>query len=246
MSGALYLRSRRGPASYIDGDASRLNRLRAMLAPAAAKRGEPPSAARASDLRSEIEATYEETEAATDIVFLEHQLADIRDACGAEEAVFWRWQEARDSLTPVAWSTPGVARPQHFAFTEWAPLVKWAAEGRVVIFDLEDKNVPPHLTGAAILEEEHLIGVLTVAARGGLSISRDHAKSWMPRYAAQVARVLALSEMRRQYATHMRRSRALLTAVEQIQNHKTQESLNVAICETAIDVSSAVSAALVR
>jgi diguanylate cyclase (GGDEF)-like protein len=245
-SGMLYLRGRRTVGPYLDLEPGRPARLRNLLAPASPQHAQPGAVPRASDLRSESEATYEEHEAATDIVFLEHQLADIRDACGAEEAVFWRWQEHRDSLTPVAWSTAGAARPQHFAFAEWAPLVKWAAESRVVIFDGEGKETPPRLTAAAILDEEHLIGVLTIANQNGVSITRDYAKAWMPRYADQVSRLLALSEMRRQYATHTRRSRALLTAIEQIQNHKTQESLNVAICETALEVSSAVSAALVR
>src|SRR5690349_4732379 len=58
-----------------------------------------------SDLRLDAQSLLEEAEAAADLETLDAFLADVRDSLGADEAVFWRWSEQRDSLAPAAWST---------------------------------------------------------------------------------------------------------------------------------------------
>ncbi len=199
-----------------------------------------------SDLRSSVDATHEAREVVRDAAHLIEQLGDISDGCGAAEAVFWRWDEARDSLAPAAWSTPGADRPQHFDLAEWGPLARWAAEGALVVLDAGESVSPPHFAAAPVIDDTLLIGVLTVANEGGLLLSRQKAKEWLPRYAAQVVRLVSLSEGRREFARHMRQSRALLAAVQRIQTQKTLELLAASICETALQVSSATSAALVR
>src|SRR5262245_39360882 len=91
---------------------------------------EPPSAP--SDLRPEAQAKLEKADLASDLATLDAYLADVRDSIGGDEAIFWRWSEHRDTLTPTAWSTPGVKRPAHFDMNAWRGLVQWAAEGRVM------------------------------------------------------------------------------------------------------------------
>ncbi|MGH7689981.1 MAG: sensor domain-containing diguanylate cyclase, partial [Gemmatimonadaceae bacterium] len=199
-----------------------------------------------SDLRSSVDATNEAREAERDAAHLNAQLADIRDGCGAEEAVFWRWDEARDALTPATWSTPGSDRPQHFNLADWGPLARWAAEGKLVVFDADERASTPRFAAAPVIDDTLLIGVLTVAHESGLLLSRPKMKEWLPRYAAQVVRLVSLSEGRREFARHMRQSRALLAAVQRIQTQKTLDLLAASICETALQVSSAKSAALVR
>ncbi len=199
-----------------------------------------------TDLRSSVNATHDAREVERDAAHLVDQLVDISDGCGASETVFWRWDETKDALTPTAWSTSGADRPQHFNLAEWGPLARWAAEGKLVVLDAGEAVSPPHFAAAPVFDDTLLIGVLTVANEGGLLLSRSKVKEWLPRYAAQVVRLVALSEGRREFARHMRQSRALLAAVQRIQTPKTPDLLAASICETALQVSSASSAALIR
>ena len=198
------------------------------------------------DLRMEAQALVEEGEIAQDMATLDSFLADVRDSLGGDEAVYWRWSKGRDTLTPGAWSTPNAQRPQFFDMSAWGALVKWAAEGRVLSFDADARVAVTRLAASPVELDGRLIGVLSVARAEGLDRGREHIKQWLPRHAVQVGRLVSLFEMRLQMGRHMRHSKALLRAAQLVQGHKSQESLNRAICETALQVTSATEAALVR
>ncbi len=204
-----------------------------------------PPRATVSDLRLDTQSVLEEAEAAADLATLDVFLADVRDLLGADEAVFWRWSEERDSLVPASWSTPGAGRPMHFS-PAWDGLVKWAAEARVIHFDADARVAVARLAAAPVEHTGELIGVLSVARAEGLERGRDHVKQWLPRHAAQVGRLVSMSELRREYSRHMRQSRALLSAAERVQGHKSQEAICKSICATALQVSSASDAAVIR
>ena len=198
------------------------------------------------DLRTDTQALLEEGEIAHDMATLDSFLADVRDSLGADEAVYWRWSKGRDTLTPGAWSTPNAQRPQFFDMKTWGALVKWAAEGRVLSFDADARVAVTRLAAAPVELDGRLIGVLSVARAEGLDRGREHLKQWLPRHAVQVGRLVSLFEVRLQMGRHMRHSKALLRAAQLVQGHKSQESLNKAICETTLQVTSATEAALVR
>lgn len=222
-------------------------RVQSLLTSTAARRRQTQQqVAPVTDLRSAEEARYEATELDSDATHLMDQLVDIRDACGATEAVLWNWDESRDCLVPSAWSTSGAERPQHFRMDEWGPLAQWAAEGRLAVLDKGEAGTRPVFAAVAVCDSEVLVGVLTVANDAGLSISRSQAKLWMPRHAGQLLRLILVTDARREYARQTRQSRALLAAVRQIHTDKTPESLMAAICDTALQVTSASAAALVR
>lgn len=206
----------------------------------------PEPKSHATDLRQQAQTKLEEAEVASDLATLDAFLADVRDSMGADEAVFWRWSEHRDALAPAAWSTEGAGRPKHFDMNAWGALVKWAAEGRVLHFDADARVAVTRLAAAPVEHEGRLIGVLSVARPEGLERGREHIKAWLPRHAAQVGRLVSLFELRREYGRYMRQSHALLTAAQRVQGHKSQEALCRAICETALQVSSASDAALIR
>jgi diguanylate cyclase (GGDEF)-like protein len=230
-----------GPVPQIteDGD----SRARAFIK--AGQHKEMPRAT-VSDLRLDAQSLLEEAEAAADLETLDAFLADVRDSLGADEAVFWRWSEQRDSLSPAAWSTPGAGRPMHFDVGGWAGLVKWAAEARVIHFDSDARVAVARLAAAPIEFDGRLMGVLSVARVEGLDKGREFVKQWLPRHASQVGRLVSMSELRREYSRYMRQSRALLSAVQRVQGHKSQEALCKSICATALQVSSASDAAVVR
>ena len=204
---------------------------------------EPTSSA--TDMRKEAQAMLAEAELASDLATLDLLLADVRDALGADEAIFWRWSAEKDALAPNCWSTAG-PRPLHFDMRAWGGLVKWSAEARMINFDADARVAVTRLAAAPIELDGRLIGVLSVARAEGLERGREHLKAWLPRHAAQVGRLVQLFELRSEYGRYMRQGQALLSAAQQVQSHKSQEALCKAICETALQVSSASDAALIR
>ena len=188
---------------------------------------------------------YESKEATQDLAILERLLRDIRDQCGAEEAIYWRWIEERELLVPAAWSTENEPRPALFDMSAWGALVRWSAEQAIVQLDGEGNSVPK-LAAAPVLGPISVYGVLTATSRKGLKLDRESARSWMPRYAAQVTSLVQLFDVRREYGRHMRQNGALLDAVQRLHVHRNAEGLTQALCDTARDVTSAYAAGLVR
>lgn len=203
----------------------------------------PPATSTA--LRRDVQEVFETTEATQDLEVLDRLLRDIRDLSNADEAIFWRWVEARETLVPSAWSTDGAARPAFFDVRAWSALVRWSAEEGEIQF-AGDVGGAPVLVAAPVNGPTGVYGVLTVTATAGLQLDHDASRSWMPRFAAQVASLIQLFDMRREYALHMRRSDALLDAVQRLQGHRRAEALAEALCETARDVTSAATAGLVH
>jgi hypothetical protein len=196
-------------------------------------------------LRRGAQEVYESKEATQDLAMLDRLLIDIRDQCGAEEAIFWRWLQERETLVPNAWSTEGATTPQFFEMRSWGALVRWSAEQAIVQLDA-DGDATPRLVAAPVLGPTSVYGVLTTTSSKGLRLDRDAARSWMPRYAAQVAGLIQLFDVRRDYGRHMRQSGALLDAVQRLHVHRNAEGLTQALCDTACDVTSAHAAGLVR
>jgi diguanylate cyclase (GGDEF)-like protein len=197
----------------------------------------------AEALRRDVRVSFEEKEVEHDRTLLELLLRDFRDVAGAEEAIFWRWREERDSLSPAVWSSEG-PRPAFFDLAEWGPLVKWSAETGVVQTVGHDETI--HVAAACLKREDTLLGVLSLTHAGGLGLPRSQLKEWMPRLAAQLATFQELLGVRRRYGRHMRQSQALLDAVQRLQGDRGGEGLSRALCETALDVSGARGAVLVR
>jgi diguanylate cyclase (GGDEF)-like protein len=202
-------------------------------------------AAKSTALRRDVQQVVEATEATHDLEVLDRLLIDIRDLAGAEEAIFWRWVESRQTLVPNAWSTAG-NRPAHFDVRAWGQLLRWCAEERMVQF-VGGENLAPILSAAPVLSSSGGIhGVLSVSATRGLSLDRSASKLWMPRFATQLASLIQLFDLRRDYGRQMRHSEALLDAVQRLHGHRSVEALAQALCDTARDVTSAAVAGLVR
>lgn len=170
-------------------------------------------------------------------------LADFRDVAGADEAVFWRWNDASDGLVADSWSSDGSA-PTHFDFAEWGQLVQWSAEtGVIQTVGHEDLVI---VGAACVLQEDSVVGVLTLTRTGGLALPRPSLKAWMPRMAAQLGAFKELVDVRKSYGRHMRQSQALLDAVQRLQGFQKGEGLARALCETALEVSGGRGATLIR
>ena len=244
-TGALpYFYSRRIAAIHARRE-RRVTRLEAQIARPTPARPMPTEA-----LKREVLLSVERTEATKDLAILDGFLRDVRDLIQADEAIFWRWSEERDTLIPQAWSTEDSARPEFFRVREWGPLARWSAQERMPTFDGTEETAllgtAPVLTSGAEEGATVLQGVITVTCNSGLALSREALKSWLPRFASQLGGYLELFDMRTHYSRHSRRNQALIEAMQRLQVHKSAEALGSAVCEAALEVTSGRSALLIR
>ena len=196
------------------------------------------------DLRSERQAQFQTAEGLRHIDALDRYLRDVRDTMGADEVVFWRFNEARQTQRAASWSTEGASSPRYFDRDAWAPLVRWAAEtGQVQC--VADGEVSSFVV-APVREGGRVHGALSISARAGLTHTPDGAKRWAMRHATHAAVLLDLLDLRREASRHLLSTPALIKAAERLQAAKTTDALGAAICQTAIEVTSAQRSALVR
>ena len=211
-----------------------------------AERRMTPHGSRAigSDLRGDAEVVQQHAEGLTHLAELDRFLRDVRDALGADEAILWRWNEARGTQVPLAWSTAGADTPQYFRFDEWAPQVKWTAEEGVTHSVAPDGRA--RFIAAPVERRGSLYGVLSVASTDGIGVAEDQARDWVERHAAHAALLAELFEVRREYGKVTRHVFALQNATTRIRSSLEPTELGRAICETALQISSGTRAALVR
>jgi diguanylate cyclase (GGDEF)-like protein len=243
-AGALpYFHARRMAALHARRE-RRVTRLEAQIARPTPARPMPTEA-----LKRDVLLSVERTEASKDLAILDGFLRDIRDLIQADEAIFWRWSEDRDTLIPQAWSTEESQRPEFFRVKEWGPLARWSAQEKIVTLDGSEEITSLASAPVLFADEEHeaaLQGVLTVSCNSGLSLDRDALKEWLPRFAGQLAGYLELFDMRTHYSRSSRRNQALIEAMQRLQVHKSAEALGSAVCEAALEVTSGRSALLIR
>jgi diguanylate cyclase (GGDEF)-like protein len=197
-----------------------------------------------TDLRSERQAQFQTAEGLRHIDALDRYLRDVRDTMGADEVVFWRFNEARQTQRAAAWSTEQASSPRYFDRDAWAPLVRWAAESGQVQC-VADGDVSFFVV-APVREGGRVHGAVSISSRAGLTHTPDGAKRWAARHAAHAAVLLDLLDLRREASRHLLSTPALIRAAERLQAAKSTDALGAAICQTAIEVTSAQRSALVR
>ena len=197
-----------------------------------------------SDLRSDRQAQFHTAEGLRHIDALDRYLRDVRDTIGADEVVFWRFNEARQAQRAAAWSTENATAPRYFDREDWSHLVRWAAEtGQVQAVSAKDVA---YFVVAPVSEGGRVHGALSISSKAGLTSPPDGAKRWVARYAAHAAVLLDLLDLRREASRHLLSMPALVKAAERLQAAKTSHALGNSICQTALEVTSAQRAALVR
>lgn len=196
------------------------------------------------DLRSDRQAQFQTAEGLRHIDALDRYLRDVRDTMGADEVVFWRFNEARQTQRAAAWSTEGASSPRYFDRDAWSPLVRWAAESGQVQCIAEGEV--SFFVVAPVREGGRVHGAMSISSRAGLTHTPDGAKRWAARHAAHAAVLLDLLDLRREASRHLLSTPALIRAAERLQAAKTTDALGAAICQTAIEVTSAQRSALVR
>ncbi len=171
----------------------------------------------------------------------------LRDSVGADEAVLWRPRHDDPAvLVAWAWSGDDAAGPTSFRNEEWLPLVAWAADNGTVNFDASGGM--PCLAAVSVSPRIGALsgGALSVSHRSGMRVDREELKRWLPRHADHLADMLALLESGDEVARQNSTTLALLQAATDFQKSRSIETLGAEICQSALDVTGAAHAALIR
>ena len=195
-----------------------------------------------SDLRIGEQRSIESVQRARQDTAVRAFLRLMRDATKYEEIVFWRSEIVGGTqLSPIAWSSDFTDPP------EWKPaeraIIDWANESRLTVTDGRE---PPELVAGPVGTGTLLRGVLSFSRPASTTIGSTEAKKWLDRLANHLALLVDLLETRNEFQRQSRHSQALLRAAYKIQANSSNELIGPAICETALEVTSATRAALIH
>jgi len=173
---------------------------------------------------------------------LTRYLRQIRDTLGVGEVVYWDAARPGETLLPIAWAGDENVRwttAHHEIGTAFAA-VKSASQVTRVKLPGEGAMAAIAVPGAATFG-----GVLSVHAKK-LSVSHDVLERWMPRFADHVGMLVHLLESQTEYTRQNRQVQSLLQASQVFQQQRTIDTLGQSICDSALTVTGATRAALVR
>src|SRR3712207_4399932 len=136
------------------------------------------------------------------------------------------------------WKVPGSgdeAVAARVREAEWLPLVAWSADQRLL--QMDERHGTVHMAAAPAGDVTD-VAAISVSARAGLRMSRDELKRWLPRYGAQVEQLIALLELREEFARQGHNTKALLAAAHQFQSNRSIDALGAPVCNTALSITS--------
>lgn len=192
------------------------------------------------DARSVAES--EALEAQTRIEALARYLRQVRDTLGVTDAVYWRSTRNGSALAPVAWASDATDTWQSSHHALGAELVAVQSAARVALFD---RNGDGMMAAVAVPGPPTTSGVLSLhAAR--LNVSHELLARWLPRFADNLGLLAQLLETQAEHSRQNRQSQSLLEASKIFQQQRTIDTLGQSICDSALTVTGASRATLVR
>lgn len=173
---------------------------------------------------------------------IERYLMELRDALGAESAVYWSLRGGEE-ITAVASSLGGALVPSIHTNPSVESLVHWAVQQGMPAsnYDTDDAFFLTAHVGTP--ERPH--GAVGLFASDRRLIARDRARVFLPRYAARLGAMLDLLQDGRETRRYRGKAEALARAAERIQASTDLTSLGTAICESTLEVSGGTRAAFV-
>ncbi len=172
---------------------------------------------------------------------LTRYLRQVRDTLGMSDAVYWSSSRTGNALMPAAWASDDVVRwtTAHHAVGNELTTVQSAAQ--VVMFN----DVNGVMAAVAVPGAANTGGVLTLHAKK-LSVSAEVLRRWLPRFADNLGMLTQLLETQAEYSRQNRQAQSLLQASQTFQQQRTIDTLGQSICDSALTVTGATRAALVR
>jgi diguanylate cyclase (GGDEF)-like protein len=192
------------------------------------------------DGRSVTETEVAETQSRTDA--LVRYLRQVRDTLGVTDAVYWHSPRGAHTLMPVAWANAELSAWHNSEHELGTDLLAVQSASRVAMFDRGAHGV---MAAVAIPGQVNAIGVLTLHA-AQIDVSSELLARWLPRFADNLGLLAQLLETQAEYSRQNRQAQSLLQASQAFQQQRTIDTLGHSICESALTVTGASRAALVR
>ncbi len=172
---------------------------------------------------------------------LTRYLRQVRDTLGMTDAVYWSITRNGSALVPTAWASNDADKwtSNHHGLGD--ELTSVQSSSRVALFDSHDGV----MAAVAVPASANTGGVLSLHARK-FTVSHDVLTRWLPRFADNLGMLAQLLETQSEYSRQNRQAQSLLQASQTFQQQRTIDTLGQSICDSALTVTGATRAALVR
>ena len=184
----------------------------------------------------------EAVESQTRIEAIARYLRQVRDTLGVTDAVFWRTTRAGNALAPMAWASNANDKWQSSHHALGSELVAVQSANRVALFDRPGEGT---MAAVVVPGPPNASGVLSLHA-AKLTVSHELLARWLPRFADNLGLLAQLLETQAEYSRQNRQSQSLLQASQTFQQQRTIDLLGQSICDSALTVTGATRATLVR
>ena len=181
-------------------------------------------------------------ESRTRLEAIARYLRQVRDTLGVADAVYWHSARNGGPLIPVAWASDAAEPWSGGHHALGIELLTVQSASRVALFNRPDDGM---LAAVAVPGAANGSGVLSLhAAR--LDVSHDVLARWLPRFADNLGMLAQLLETQAEHSRQNRQAQALLQASQTFQQQRTIDTLGQSICDSALTVTGASRATLVR
>ena len=192
------------------------------------------------DARSVMESEASESQTRDEAIA--RYLRQVRDTLGVADAVYWRATRHGNALAPVAWATDVGDKWQTSHHALGSELVAVQSATRVALFDRPGEGL---MAAVAVPGPSSDNGVLSLHA-AKLNVSHELLARWLPRFADNLGLLAQLLETQAEYSRQNRQAQSLLQASQTFQQQRTIDTLGQSICDSALTVTGATRATLVR
>lgn len=192
------------------------------------------------DARTVMES--EAVESQTRMEALARYLRQVRDTLGVTDAVYWRLTRTGNTLAPAAWASDASDKWETSHHVLGGELVAVQSASRVALFDRPGEGM---MAAVAVPGPPNACGVLSLHAEK-LTVSHELLARWLPRFADNLGLLSQLLETQAEYSRQNRQAQSLLQASQTFQQQRTIDTLGQSICDSALTVTGATRATLVR
>ena len=171
-------------------------------------------------------------------------LREMRDQVGGDEVVLWRYIRENDELVPISSASSPVPRITFETNPPLESLVHWAVQQGLPTTNYDTES--SFFLTAAVGREGRFHGALGVFAEDRESLSREKAKIFLPRYATRLTMLVDMLSDGKETRRYRGKADKVVVAAQKIQKSQDLAALNIAICESALDVTGGTRCAFVR
>ena len=171
-------------------------------------------------------------------------LRELRDQVGGDDVVLWRYLHDTDQLIPFSSASNPVPKVTFETNPPLESLVHWAVQQGIPTTNYDTES--SFFLTAAVGKEGRFHGAIGIYAADRETVSRERAKIFLPRYATRLTLLVDMLNDGKETRRYRGKADKVVAAAHKIQMSQDPASLNVAICESALEVTGGTRAAFVR